>query len=83
LLFVAPIILPMKHTASLFPARYLSLILLVGALVQHATFSVDHGSAPGTSGLVRFSRDLHRRANGVLPNQGFGKERSFNIVLST
>jgi hypothetical protein len=72
----------MKHTTSLFQARYLSLFLLVGALVEHATFNVDYtGSTPSTSGLVRFSRDLHRMANGLLASQGLGTERSIDIVV--
>jgi hypothetical protein len=55
----------MERTSKLFQVRYLSLLLLVGALVEHATLNVDcTGSTPSTSGLVRFSRDLNRRANG-------------------
>jgi hypothetical protein len=56
----------MKRTTTLFQARYLSLFLLVGALLEHATLNVDFtGSTPSSSGLVRFSRDLNRRANGA------------------
>jgi hypothetical protein len=56
--------MPMKSRASLVRARQLSLVILIGALIEHASFNVDFsGSTPGTLGLARVSRDLHRKAN--------------------
>jgi hypothetical protein len=48
-------------------ARYMSLALLVVAVVDHGRLQADYsGATPHSSGLMRLGRDLMRRAGGEI-----------------
>jgi hypothetical protein len=53
-------------------ARYLSLALLIIAVVEYGHSHIDHsGARPGAFGLTRLQRDLARRGTGEFRAQAY------------
>jgi hypothetical protein len=58
-------------------ARYMSLALLVVAVIDHGHMQADSsGASPGSTALIRLGRDLVRRAGGETTAEVAESERN-------